>query len=155
METRDALTLRLEAKIHAEIPLSRHMGFQVRKVHGEGATCFLPLAPNTNHLGTQFGGSLFAAGALSCYIALLGLLARLGLESGNIVITNGNIEYLAPGTGDVLLNARLPNEGRVDFEAQLHKKNRARIKIETEIVLHNDIVAKVFGEYLVRRESKT
>jgi len=150
--TKDSLTRRLENKIHADIPISNHMGFEIESIHDEGARCRLPLTPNTNHLGTQFGGSLYAAGALCCYSALLGLLARLGLESKNIVITDGHIEYLAPGTGDVVLEATLPALELRDFESKLRFKGRARLKVETHVLLAGSMIAKVRGEYLVRSE---
>lgn len=155
MDTRDSLTQRLESKILADIPIAKLMGFFVFEVNESGADCGLPLSPNTNHLGTQFGGSLYAAGALSCYTALMGLLARLGLSSNNIVITEGHIEYVSPGSGDVRLQARLPQEGQNAFATQLRQKGRARLKIETVILdASQKTVARVNGEYLVRLETR-
>jgi thioesterase domain-containing protein len=155
MDTRDSLTQHLESKILADIPIAKLMGFAVLAVNEAGADCRLPLAPNTNHLGTQFGGSLYTAGALSCYTALMGLLARRGLSSNNIVITDGHIEYLSPGTGDVRLEARLPHEGQDAFSLQLQQKGRARLKLETSILdAANKMVARVKGEYLVRVETR-
>jgi len=153
MPTHDALETRLEEKLHREIPIARQMGFTVTRVGTDGADCLLPLRPNTNHLGTQFGGSLYAAGALSCYTALLGLLARLGQETKNIVITDGQIRYLSPGTGDVVLQARLPTSELSLFETQLRKKGRARLKIHTQILVGSRLVAEVHGEYLARSTS--
>jgi thioesterase domain-containing protein len=155
MPTRDPLTQQLESKILADIPIAKLMGFQVISVNESGADCRLPLAPNTNHLGTQFGGSLYAAGALSCYTALMGLLARRGLSSNNIVIAEGHIEYLSPGKGDVRLEARLPIEGQDAFAVQLRQKGRARLKLETSILdAANKMIARVKGEYLVRLETR-
>jgi thioesterase domain-containing protein len=155
MDTRDSLTQRLESKILADIPIAKLMGFVVFEVNESGADCGLPLEPNTNHLGTQFGGSLYAAGALSCYTALMGLLARQGLSSNNIVITEGHIEYVSPGSGDVRLQARLPQEGLNAFATQLRQKGRARLKVETVILdASQKTVARVNGEYLVRLETR-
>jgi thioesterase domain-containing protein len=155
MDARDLLTRQLEAKILADIPIAKHLGFGVLSVHEQGADCRLPLAPNTNHLGTQFGGSLYSAGALSCYTALMGLLARRGLSSNNIVITNGQIEYLAPGTCDVRLEARLPQDELDTFATQLRNKGRARLKVIASILdTSGKELAHVTGEYLVRLESR-
>ena len=148
-----AITERIESKILGEIPMSKQMGFRVTRIFEDGADCFLPLESNSNHLGTQFGGSLYSAGALSSYTALLGLVSRLGLATNNIVITEGHIEYFSPGTGDVELQARLPlgNE-RKEFEEKLKTNGRARMKLCTEIFIRSstDPIARVLGEYLVR-----
>jgi thioesterase domain-containing protein len=143
---------RLSDKILGEIPISRAMGFRIEEISEEGAECSLPLASNTNHLGTLFGGSLYSAGALSCYTALLGLLARIGFATNNIVITQGHIDYLAPGTGDARYVAKLPHAAaREAFERALKSKGRARMRVVTEVYLRgSEPIARIEGEYLVR-----
>ncbi len=148
------LTSLLQTQIHNDIPLSRHMGWELRRLDASGAQCFLPLMPNHNHLGTQFGGSLYAAGALSCYALVLGLLHSAKRITRDIVITEGQIRYLAPGTGDVTFDASVPEpEQKLRFLESLANRGRARITVLAKAWIGKTCVAEVRGVYLVRLDA--
>jgi len=141
----------VQTRIHKEIPAAALLDFRFLSV-GEGiAETLLPLSPNTNHLGTLFGGSLYVQGALTCFAALLGLINSHGYQTNNIVIAKGEINYIAPGECDSTALAIIsPSEkARVLKELRSHKA-RSWIEIETTLKNGTKEIAKVKGRYLVR-----
>ena len=55
----------ITAHFHRKIPISAQMGLRVLSVDASTSRVSVPLAPNINHVMTAFGGSLYAAAALS------------------------------------------------------------------------------------------
>src|SRR5262247_202907 len=109
----DSPESRLERRMHAEIPLTRSIDVRVRRFDGTALTLSAPLAANSNHKGTAFGGSLFSLAVLAGW----GLLA-LKLEERNLhaelVIQDSHVEYLAPVRGDFSARATLPEASEFD-----------------------------------------
>ncbi|HKE43757.1 MAG TPA: YiiD C-terminal domain-containing protein, partial [Steroidobacteraceae bacterium] len=62
---------RLKAWMNAEIPLTRHIDVRIAGYDQDTLTLLAPLAANSNHKGTAFGGSLFSLAVLAGW----GLLA--------------------------------------------------------------------------------
>jgi thioesterase domain-containing protein len=143
---------RLQAKLSSEIPLVKALDFRILELPEGGARTRLPLVGNTNHLGTQFGGSLYAAGALSCYSALLAILERGGQSTNNIVIVQGEIDYLAPGEGDCELRVQCPPEEARRVIEEMEIKGRARLALEATVSCAGKNVARVRGRYLARKK---
>jgi thioesterase domain-containing protein len=79
--------------LHEQIPLTRAMGVQVEAYDKEQLIVTAPLAPNHNHVGTAFGGSLSAIATLTGY-CMLWLL--LGDRESHIVIRNSSMNYRRP-----------------------------------------------------------
>ncbi|MGD8828046.1 MAG: YiiD C-terminal domain-containing protein, partial [Gammaproteobacteria bacterium] len=59
--------VRLSEYLHHSIPLIAHMGVEVCPVGEDGIRLRAPLAPNSNHIGTAFGGSLHGLATLACW----------------------------------------------------------------------------------------
>lgn len=57
----------LTSFLHEQIPLARALSIEIIKADDHEALVMGPLAPNRNHMGTAFGGSLSAVLILSCY----------------------------------------------------------------------------------------
>jgi thioesterase domain-containing protein len=146
------LEAKLQKKLEDDIPLARAMSFRVLELPDCGARTRLPLQGNTNHLNTQFGGSLYAAGALSCYTALLAILERGGCPTRNIVIAQGEIDYIAPAEGDCELRVQCPPEEARRFIGEMERKGRARLALEAVISCEGRDVARVRGRYLARSD---
>jgi thioesterase domain-containing protein len=145
----DEIARNIEAKLHRDIPLSKHMQFKVVSISDRETRTRLPLLGNTNHLGPQFGGGLFSAAALTCYSTLLGILYRLGLQTENIVIVDSSIRYLLPGNGDVEFRVSVdPNEvSRVKEELQ--SKGRSRIRFAATAECHLKPILDFTGSYKI------
>ncbi len=141
--------------ILSEIPAAERLGFRLVDARDGGARSKVSLAPNLNHLGTFFGGSLYAAGALTCYAGLRALLESEGLPAKNIVIARGDIHYLAPAQGDIEIVSHASPESVRAFLSEFRTRGRGRIKIEGKIFEGLKLVAKIRGAYLARAEDKS
>ena len=77
-----------EAFLHDQIPLTQAMGVRLESYDASGLILTAPLAPNHNHLGTAFGGSLATLAILAGYTLLW---LELGDRSSHIVIQESQI----------------------------------------------------------------
>lgn len=65
MTTTAADTRALQARLLEEIPLARHMEIRVLCSDRRSLLLSAPLAANSNHKGTAFGGSLYSVAVLA------------------------------------------------------------------------------------------
>ncbi len=75
----------ITAYLHAHIPVTRSLGAAAVRWDGAALALRAPLAPNLNHRGTAFGGSMSALAILAGWgVVHLALRAR-GLETRLVV----------------------------------------------------------------------
>jgi thioesterase domain-containing protein len=79
----------------AQIPLAAEMEVVVKQCDGRRVVLEAPLAPNSNHLGTAFGGSLHALPILAGYSVVFSLLREYGFE-GHVVVKRSSASYRQP-----------------------------------------------------------
>jgi thioesterase domain-containing protein len=146
---------KIQQKIRSEIPVADFMNFQILDLSLQRSRTRFPLAPNVNHLGTAFGGSLFSAGALSCYSLVLAHVEKAGLVDAFVVISKGEIEYLSPGRGDFRVEVDCEVQQAEEFQGRLKKGQKAPLKLEARIVAPDASgserqCARFLGSYLVK-----
>ena len=110
------------------------MGVDVIEASPTGVHLRFPLAPNINHHGTAFGGSLAAAGILAGWSLLH---VRLGAEQiqAATVVADSRTRYLAPITvGFDAIAEAPPSEQWEEFLDMLRRWGRARLELRTELV---------------------
>lgn len=118
----------LEAFLHEKIPLSRALGVRVVEI-GHRVVLEAPLAPNLNHLGTAFGGSLHALPTLACYTALWTLLREAGLD-GHVVVKSSAANYREPVRGALrAVCVRPSGDAAAQFLAELHRHKKAGLDL--------------------------
>ena len=118
----------LEAFLHAKIPLARAMGVTVAEC-GARFVLAAPLAPNVNHLGTAFGGSLHALPTLACYAALWTVLRDAGLD-GHVVVKRSAARYRTPVTGTLRAICPRPTaDAAAAFLADVRRHRKARMDL--------------------------
>lgn len=138
----------LEQILHNEIPISRAMGIRVAGYDGASLKLDAPLAPNTNHKSTAFGGSLYSLAVL-CGWGLLHLkLAEARLHK-LIVIQESSIHYLHPVEHDLHAECRLDDDAFSKFLRTLKKHGRARISLDAVITQDNRPAVEFSGRYVV------
>lgn len=137
---------------HKHIPISQAMGVKVLEVSSRHARLELPLIPNINHVHTVFGGSLYAAAALSCYAVFQAISHEAGGLSDNLVIQEGNIRYLSPVSQDFIIEAHLknPDDDKRFIEA-VHRHGKARLELEAHIHQNGKLCAQFTGTYVYRK----
>ncbi len=138
--------------LHTHIPLTKSLGLQIVSIDEEGARIKAPLAPNHNHMGSAFGGSLSTMMILSGYIWLYDQLQKHG-HIAHVILAKEEAEYLLPVTADIEVLAKTPSESSwKKFEETFKRKGIARIVISSEIKSSSSTPAALFkGEFVARK----
>ncbi|UYL07717.1 thioesterase domain-containing protein [Bdellovibrio sp. SKB1291214] len=116
------------------IKLYEHLGITVETLNSHRVVLKVDLQKNLNHKGTAFGGSLYATGVLSAYALVLAGLKHYQIDTENIVIAKGVIEYHRPIDSDfriVCAFADLAQEQ--SFYQELKDKKRVRRDLQVHI----------------------
>lgn len=100
-------TARLQSLWSQHIPLAHAMGVEVRRLDDAGLQIGAPLAPNRNHIGSAFGGSLQGLATLAGWGVTL--VAAGPHYSPGVVIRESRMRFLAPVLGDLLATAAWPD----------------------------------------------
>lgn len=138
----------LQQLFYQEIPLTQHMGITILTSSPEKVEINFRLKENRNHKGTAFGGSQYTACALSCYGLFLVGIREKGIETNNIVIAEGNMEYSKPIEGDFNAIAEWSKQSQDDFFAKLAKKKKARVTLKASITSGLTKGATFKGEFV-------
>jgi len=137
MKNDDQLS-RAEEFLHTRIPLTRAMGLRVVANDAAGFAVAAPVALNSNHLNTAFGGSINAVATLAAY----GLLwVELRDDAADVVIRESSIRFLRPIRETISAVCARPDAAELSaFKASLRAKGKARIELRVH-VQENDAVA--------------
>ena len=142
---------RLQAYLHAHIPLVRHMQVRVERCDVSGVTLSAPLAANANHEGTAFGGSLECLAMLACWGVVWLLLERE--PAVHIVVAESRMRFLRPVTGMLSARGALPDAvAREKFLDTLQRRNKARIGLQATINQDNRAGAQFDGHFVAYRD---
>lgn len=122
-----------QKRINQQIPLTRALGLQLLEWDGSALLVSAPLAPNSNHQSTGFGGSLYCAGVTAAWSVTELALGDMQLD-GTVVVQSGSIDYKAPVESDFFAVCRLPGGEVPDyFRKSLARHGRARLELSSEI----------------------
>jgi thioesterase domain-containing protein len=142
----------LKAKLQAEIPLVNYLNFEFIEATHERVHMKAGLAGNTNHKGTAFGGSLYVLAVLSAYsLVYLGVHVE-GVDTNNVVIQHGEIEYLAPVVADfeIVCEHVRPEIERKFFSA-LARWNKVRETFVARIECNGVLCARLTSVFVVKK----
>jgi thioesterase domain-containing protein len=132
--------------LHEHIPLTRAMGAQVASYDGREVVVTAPLAPNHNHLGTAFGGSLSAVATLAGY-ALLWL--ELRDRTAHVVIRRSGLQFHRPVRGELRAHCRAPDAATLTaFRETFTRKGKARLELRVEIIEDSHVAVEFTGTFV-------
>ena len=138
----------LQNRIVAEFPLARHLGVVIESADDSGLVLCAPLAPNANHKGTAFGGSLFSVAVLAGWAWVTRYLASSDITA-DAVIQESTMRYLVPVEGVLRATLTAPDRASTDkFLRMLQRAGRGRIELTVDIH-HGDILATRFDGVFV------
>jgi thioesterase domain-containing protein len=147
--TGDELLRTTTEYLHTQIPLTRAMGAQVASYDGREVIVTAPLAPNRNHLGTAFGGSLSVLATLAGY-ALLWL--ELGDRHAHVVIRRSSLQFHRPVRGELRAHCRAPDAATLTtFHEAFTRKGKARLELRVEIVEDDQLAVEFTGTFVAVR----
>lgn len=150
----EVMTAKLETFLHEQIPLAKALGVSVVEANDLRAEVRCPLAPNINHLGTAFGGSLSAMLILAGYTWLYQAMESRGFKC-HVILRRSEVDYREPVDHDFAAIARGPSEEDLEKFLQTYKKKgRARIALETEIFTEKNgakvVACHLQGEFVAQ-----
>jgi len=141
----------LQTALDTDIPLTRSIGIKVVSYKNSCLKLHAPLAPNTNHKRTAFGGSLYSVSVLTGWGLIYLLMKEHGL-SGHIVIQESQTRFLHPVTHDIESSCTLASDEQLQkFIRQYQRKGTARLKLECQINCDSRTSVIFSGSYVVHK----
>jgi thioesterase domain-containing protein len=142
-------TSEAEKYLHEQIPITRAMGVRVAAHDENGFVIDAPVALNSNHLGTAFGGSINAVATLAAY-GLLWLELR-GDPAVHVVVAESSIRFLRPVREKIVAICRRPGADEwTAFRTQFSEKGKARITLHVNVVEEGQAAAEFEGIFVAR-----
>jgi len=134
--------------LNSHIPITQHLQVKVESFDGHSILVTAPLAPNINHQGTVFGGSLAAVAMLAGW-TLLHLKLKAEKMQCRLVIQKSVMDFTAPVTADFRAQCSLPGiEEWVEFREGLLRKGKARIILYTSVINGENVAGKHTGTFV-------
>lgn len=144
-----SITDEITASLKELIPIVAAMGVEVIEAEANSVAARLPRAPNVNHFGTSYAGSLFTVAEL-----LGGVFARtsLGAEGGVPLVKRVEIDFLRPAMTDVVARTTLSDEEIARVLAEYAERGKSDFELLTEVTDEaGTVVARTRGIYQLRR----
>jgi thioesterase domain-containing protein len=137
-----------EEFLHEQIPITRAMGLRV-VAHGEnGFVVEAPVALNSNHLRTAFGGSINAVATLAAYGFLW---LELKDAAAHVVVAESSIRFLRPVRETIRAICLAPAAKELEsFRSQFHEKGKARIALRVDVIEYSEKTAEFQGVFVAR-----
>lgn len=124
------------------------MGLRVVSNDKNGFTIEAPVALNSNHLRTAFGGSINAVATLAAY----GLLwVELDDPAVHVVVAESSIRFLRPvrATIRAVCQPPRPDEWKT-FKEEFERAGKARIKLRVKVIEADENAAEFEGTFVAR-----
>jgi thioesterase domain-containing protein len=107
-----------------------------------------PLAPNTNHRDTVFGGSASALAILAAW-SLLHVRLSAAARVSRLVIQRNTMDYQRPMAGAFTARAALGDEVEwARFIATLERRRKARITVTAVLEYAGEVSGSFSGEFV-------
>jgi thioesterase domain-containing protein len=138
----------LQDYFHDHIPLSKAMAVKVEAATPQIVRLAAPLAPNTNHHGTVFGGSASAVAVLSAWGLLHVAMLNANVKA-DLVVQRSSMSYELPITGEFTAETVAPAPDKWQrFLVTLQKHKRARISIQSVLNCDGQKVGEFEGDFV-------
>jgi thioesterase domain-containing protein len=139
----------LQDYLRTRIPLANAMAVEVLRADPDGVLLRAPLAPNTNHRDTVFGGSASAVAILAAWSALHVRMQSAGIP-GRIVIHSNTMDYDRPIVAEFTAEAAPPSdEDWGKLAATLARGRMARARVTATLTCHCEQVGRLDAQFAV------
>ncbi|HSV62615.1 MAG TPA: YiiD C-terminal domain-containing protein [Chthoniobacterales bacterium] len=137
-----------EKFFHEQIPITRAMGLRVIATDESGFTVEAPVALNSNHLRTAFGGSINAVATLAGYGFLW---LELNEAAAHVVVAESSIRFLRPVRETIRATCVRPSaESLAIFRNEFLEKRKARIRLRVNVIEAGETAAEFEGLFVAR-----
>lgn len=136
--------------VHSLVPILGQMGIEVVEADHGRATASLPAAPNANHFGAVYAGSLFSVAEMLGGVLAMSTFGHL--EGAVPLVTKLDIEFLRPALTAVRASTTLSADEIERVGAEFAESGRARFELSTDVAdAEGTVVATTRGVYQLRR----
>ena len=137
----------MTADAHAMVPILGAMGLEVLEVTPHSAAASIPPAPNANHFGAMYAGSLFSVAEV-----LGGLMAGfMDVPGGVPLVRRLEIDFLRPATTAVTARTTLSEDEFVRVQAEAVANGKSNYELICEVTDEaGTVVARTHGFYQMR-----
>lgn len=146
-----------QSELLQQFPIAKHLQVNVVEFSQEKCRVDLPLSANSNHHGTAFGGSIYCAAVIAGYGLHRHLIAESDWQIENVVIQEGNIQYLKPLSQNIIAVCYRPSSEEVaSFQDQVQKKKKARLALTAKVynsekdLAEQNVAASFTGYYICK-----
>jgi thioesterase domain-containing protein len=137
-----------EKFLHEQIPITRAMGLRVVANDENGFVVEAPVALNSNHLRTAFGGSINAVATLAAYGFLW---LELNDAAVHVVVAESSIRFLRPVRETIRATCLRPSEESLAaFRDEFLETRKARIKLRVNVTEAGEKAAEFDGLFVAR-----
>jgi thioesterase domain-containing protein len=137
-----------EKFLHEQIPITRSMGLRVVANDAEGFTVEAPVALNSNHLRTAFGGSINAVATLAAYGFLW---LELKDAAAHVVVAESSIRFSRPVRETIRAICLRPDAKTLaTFRSEFAEKRNARISLHVPVAEAGQVAAEFEGRFVAR-----
>jgi thioesterase domain-containing protein len=145
----------LRTKLRRDMPITEALGLRVVGREGTGLVLSSPLAPNINHKGTAFAGSLNATATLAGWGTIWLVLREHGIRS-HVVIQDSTVHYFRPVTGDFTARCKAPSAHAVErLVKAVTSKGRGRIELDVTIADASGDAVRFRGRFVAFMDADT
>lgn len=140
----------VEQYLYAHIPVSEAIGVRVARLDARGIRLTAPLAPNLNHRGTAFGGSISTLLILSAWSLIHTRMQAQGLAC-RLVIRRNAVEYDRPVDGPFEAFCPAPDEADwARFIDMFTRKGKSRLTLQAEVCVQGaaEVAATFEGTFV-------
>ena len=124
------------------------MGVRVVAHDENGFAIEAPVALNSNHLRTGFGGSINAVATLAAYGFLW---VELGDPAVHVVVAESSVRFLRPVRTTIHAICPRPSpEDWAAFQTRFNEKGKARITLRVNVVEEGAAAAEFEGVFVAR-----
>ncbi len=116
--------------LEGTIQIIKAMGIRIVDMRDRYVKVVLPLAPNINHIGTMYAGSLFTVGE---YLGGPMFFASFDHTKYYPIVKTMSIQYRRPATTDVSVEASLSEEAVKSVQKEADEKGKADWKMDLEV----------------------
>jgi thioesterase domain-containing protein len=148
--SKEAALRQAEKFLHEQIPITRAMGLRVVANDAAGFTVEAPVALNSNHLKTAFGGSINAVATLAAYGFLW---MELNDAAAHVVVAESSIKFLRPVRETIRATCPRPDPNTLAaFRARFGEKGKAQIALRVDVIEGGKTSAVFEGHFVARAE---
>ena len=124
------------------------MGLRVVAHDDTGFTVDAPVALNSNHLRTAFGGSINAVATLAAYGFLW---VELNDAAAHVVVAQSSIRFLRPVRETIRATCLRPDANTLAaYRDQFAEKRKVRIILRVDVTENRETAAEFEGQFVAR-----